>query len=203
MRTNKAFCVVALALLVGAGSATRAEAIPVVSFDGIPASWIAGDVVSIDVVVTGLDEATGGVNLDLTFDDTSLGGTGYSFGAIAFNNPVDDNPPGTGNGLDLSFGFSGNQVNLNWTSFELQAVLSGLQGPFPSGALVLATVDFLASGTGAGGFAFDTVELSNNDGTALLPVCIEGQPCQVPEPGTLALFGAALAALGVRRFRRS
>ena len=35
MRMNKAFCVVALALLVGVGSVTRAEAIPVISLEGI------------------------------------------------------------------------------------------------------------------------------------------------------------------------
>jgi len=198
MRMNKAFCVIALAVLVGAGSVTRAEAIPVVSFSGIPGTWDAGDSFSVDVVVTGLDEATGGVNLDLTFDDTTLTGVGYSFGATAFNTPVDGL-----NGLDFSGGFAGNQVNLNWTSFELQAVLTAAQGPFPSGPLVLATVDFDATGTGTGGFSFETVHLSDNDGLALLPVCIEGEPCPVPEPGTLALFGAALAALGVRRFRRA
>jgi hypothetical protein len=198
MRMNKALCIVALAMLVGAGSVTRAEAIPVVSFSGIPGSWTAGDSFSVEVIVTGLDQATGGVNLDVTFDNTTLMGVAYSFGATAFNTPVDGV-----NGLDFSGGFAGNQVNLNWTSFELQAVLTAAQGPFPSGPLVLATVDFDATGTGQGGFSFGTVDLSNNDGTALLPVCIEGQPCPVPEPGTLALFGAALAALGVRRFRRA
>jgi hypothetical protein len=198
MKMNKAVCIVALALLVGAGSVTRAEAIPVVSLSGIPAIWIIGDSFKVDVVVTGLDEATGGVNIDLTFDDTTLTGTGYGFGAIAFNTPVD-----LVNGLDLSTGFAGTTVNLNWTSFELQAVLTAAQGPFPSGPVTLATVNFDATASGANGFGFQTVDLSNNDGTALLPVCIAGQPCPVPEPGTLALFGAALAAFGVRRLRRS
>jgi hypothetical protein len=198
MRMNKAFCIIALAILVGAGSVSRAEAIPVISLGGIPGSWNPGDSFSVDVIVTGLDEATGGVNLDVTFDNTTLTGVAYSFGAVAFNTPTDGV-----NGLDFSGGFSGNSVNLNWTSFELQAVLTAAQGPFPSGPLVLATVDFDATGSGSGGFGFGTVHLSNNDGTALLPVCIAGEPCPVPEPGTLALFGAALAALGVRRFRRS
>jgi hypothetical protein len=197
MRMKKALCVMALAMMVSAGSVSRAEAIPVVSFSGIPGSWNAGDSFSVDVIVTGLDEATGGVNLDVTFDNTTLTGVGYSFGAVAFNTPVDGV-----NGVDFSGGFSGNQVNLNWTSFEFPIDLTTAQGPFPSGPLVLATMNFDATGTGQGGFIFDTVDLSNNEGTALLPVCIEGQPCPVPEPGTLALFGAALAALGVRRFRR-
>jgi hypothetical protein len=42
------------------------------------------------------------------------------------------------------------------------------------------------------------------DGTTLLPVCNQNTNCRVPvpEPGMLTLFGAALAGLGVRRFRR-
>jgi hypothetical protein len=195
---QKAVYIMALAVLVGAGSVTRAEAIPVISFGGIPANWTAGDSFSVDVIVTGLDQATGGVNFDVTFDNTTLTGVGYSFGSTAFNTPVDGV-----NGLDFSGGFAGNTANLNWTSFELQAVLTAAQGPFPSGPLVLATVDFDATGSGMNGFGFTTVDLSNNDGTALLPVCIAGEPCPVPEPGTLALFGAALTALGLRRFRRA
>jgi len=61
---NKAFCVVALAVLVGVGSVTRAEAIPVVSLEGIPANWNIGDSFAVDVVITGLDQATGGVNAE-------------------------------------------------------------------------------------------------------------------------------------------
>ena len=195
MRTKKAFCVMALALLVGAGSATRAEAIPIISLSASSASWIAGDAVAVDVVITGLDEATGGIDIDVSYDDPSLDGAGYSFSAAAFGDVT--------NGIDLSLGFNSGLVNLNFTSFEPEALLTGLQGPFPSGPLVLATINFTAIGSGQGGFAIDRVNLSNNDGTALLPVCIAGDPCQVPEPGTLALFGAALAALGTRRLRRS
>ena len=194
VRTKKAFCVMALALLVGAGSATRAEAIPIISLSA-PASWNNGDAVAVDVVITALDEATGGIDIDVAFDDATLDGVDWSFGGAAFGDVT--------NGVDLSLGFAAGLVNLNFTSFEAVALLTGLQGPFPSGPLVLATINFLATDTGAGGFAIDRVNLSNNDGTALLPVCIAGDPCQVPEPGTLALFGAALAALGTRRLRRS
>lgn len=198
MRTMKALRVLTLAILIGAGSVTQAAALPIVSFAGVPGSWTAGDTVSIDIVVTGLEEATGGVNIDVLFDNTTLAGTGWSFGNVAFINPVDG-----GNGLDFSLGFAGNSVNLNWTSFEDPADLFVAQGPFPNlGALVLATLTFDATGDGQGGFAFETVDLSDNLGEGLLPVCIEGQPCPVPEPATFALFGAALAAFGVRRFRR-
>jgi hypothetical protein len=198
MKTTKALRILTLAILIGAGSIIRAEALPIVGFAGVPGNWAPGDTVSLDIVVTGLDEATGGINIDVLFDDTTLSGTGWSFGDVAFINPVD-----LDNGLDFSFGFIGNSVNLNWTSFEDPADLTAAQGPFPSGALVLATITFDAIGDGGGGFAFQTVDLSDNLGEGLLPVCIEGEPCPVPEPTTFALFGAALAALGVRRFRRS
>jgi hypothetical protein len=198
MKTMKALRILTLAMLVSAGSIMRAEALPIVGFSGVPGNWAPGDTVSIDIVVTGLEEATGGVNIDVSFDDTTLAGVSWSFGNVAFINPVD-----LVNGLDFSGGFAGSSVNLNWTSFEDPADLTAAQGPFPNlGALVLATITFDATGQGSGGFSLQTVDLSNNEGTALLPVCIEGQPCPVPEPTTFALFGAALAAFGVRRFRR-
>lgn len=197
MKMNKRFYIFALVLLVSAGSVTGAEAIPVVSLGGIPGSWNSGDSFSVDVIVTGLYQATSGVTLDVDFN-TTLSGTGYAFGATAFINPLDGI-----NGADTSGGFAGNLVSLNWTSFHAYADLTGAQGPFPSGPLVLATVDFLATGTGTSEFALQRVELF--DGMTPLPVCNEGTTCRVPvpEPGTLALFGAAMAALGVRRFRRS
>ena len=142
MRMNEGFCIFALALLVSAGSVTRAEAIPVVSLGGIPGSWNSGDSFSVDVIVTGLYQITTGVNLDVDFN-TTLSGTGYAFGATAFINPLDGI-----NGSDSSGGFAGNLVSLNWTSFHAHADLTGAQGPFPSGPLVLATVDFVATGTG-------------------------------------------------------
>ena len=196
MRMNEGFCIFALVLLVSAGSVTRAEAIPVVSFGGVPGSWNSGDGFSVDVIVTGLHQATSGVNLDVDFN-TTLSGTGYAFGATAFINPLDGI-----NGSDSSGGFAGSLVSLNWTSFHAHADLTGAQGPFPSGPLVLATVDFVATGTGTPEFAFQTVELF--DGTTLLPVCNQNTNCRVsvPEPGMLTLFGAVLAGLGVRRFRR-
>jgi hypothetical protein len=206
MRTIQALRILTLAVLVGAATVARVDALPIVSLENIPPSWNPGDSFTIDIVVTDLGEPTGGINTDVMFDDATLDGTGYSFGAVAFNNPLD-----FVNGQDDSGGlfpnppnpFSGNIANLVWTSWEDVLTLAAAQGPFPTGPLVLASIQFTATATGQGGFAIQNVDLSNNDGTALIPVCIEGQPCPVPEPTTFALFGAALAAFGARRFRRS
>jgi hypothetical protein len=178
--------VLALAAVIGGGFVARAEAIPIISINPSSTAVTAGNSVSVDIVLSNLGEVTGGFFLVMSFDNTLLSGTGYSSGAAL------------GSTLDFGAGFSGGTVDLDFVSLESTATLAGLQGPFPS-SIILGTVNFDAIADGTANFGVDAVDVSNGDGTALIPVCIDGHCPTVPEPGLMALLGAAAATYGVRR----
>jgi hypothetical protein len=183
--------VLALAAAVGAGFVAKAEAIPIISLNPSSATVTTGDSVAVDVVLSNLDEVTGGFFLVLSFDNTIFTAVSATSGAAL------------GATLDFSDLSGVSSVSLDFASLETVGVLTGLQGPFPSN-IVLGTVNFDAIADGTGNFGVVApVDVSNGDGSALIPVCIEGQPCgSVPEPGLLALLGTGLATLVVRRRAR-
>jgi PEP-CTERM motif len=188
----------------------RAEAVPIVSV--VPASsgnHNVGDLISVDIVVSNLAGVDlGGFFLTLDFDDSVV--TGFSY-----TNDPDGN---FSNKLDTSCGFhplggpcaAGNPPpngGPNGLSF-LDLFLTGDPIAGQPDSFILASVTFEAIANGFSGLILDVI-LSNADGTQdIFPdqnngkICVGG-PCPVaPEPGTLALLGAALAGLGVRRLRR-
>lgn len=174
--------VLALAIVAAIGLAARAEAIPIISV-----TPVGNDAV---IELSNVEEPIGAFYVLLNFDDVTLNFTGHTVGAAM------------GVGIDLSdAALSGAPVELNFTSTETQLALAALQGnPAPGFpvTIVLATAHFDAPTTNLT-YGIVDVELSNNPGTALVPVCIAGQPCRIPEPGLLALLTAGVAAWGVRR----
>ena len=188
----------------------RAEAIPIVSI--VPAQSAnhnVGDLIAVDIVVSNLaGEDIGGFFLTLDFTDTVV--TGFSYSIDPGNNWT--------NKADLSCGFhplggpcaAGNPPpngGPNGLSF-LDLFLVGDPAAGQPDSFILATVTFEAIANGVSPLILDVI-LSNADGTDdIFPnmndgkICVGGPCPQAPEPGTLALLGAALAGLGVRRLRR-
>lgn len=205
---SKAILVVALALIGALSLPGRSDAAPIVKivpdFQLVPAGPV-----SVDIVVDGLvDEIISGFAVTLDFDPSVLTFVDYTLGVsllpadgAAFD-ATDTSSAGTG---FLDFFFS-NGVGA--------VALDAAQTP-PS--FVLATVNFTGvtgfSGldlglAGAGATALTAVTENNPDGSDLRAslqdgsVCVGTAPCPVPEPASMALIGAGLAALVARRRSR-
>jgi hypothetical protein len=190
---------VAIALALGIGVVAQAEAVPVVSINPASQTVMTGDAVSADIVVSGLTELIGGFSAALTFNDSILIGTSYT-----------NDPDGNFSGLifDFSFGFSG----AGGDESPLDLFMTGNPAIGQPDSFVLARVNFLAGTPGLSALALSGVVLSNEDGTQdITPGIQNGSVCvtdqtgnddvcrRVPEPGLLALFGAGISALAVRR----
>ena len=188
---RRATTILAMVAIVGAGVATKAEAVPIISVTP------SGN--QIDISLSNLEEPVGGFSFLLDFSAAVLA-TGYSLNpAFGTTNFVDY--------FDLTnFNGGAAMIDFNITSFLDPATLAANQGNPAVGSpvtLQLLTVDFNGPVDNEA-FQLFNVDLSNNAGTALIPVeCAPGQPCPtVPEPASLALLMTGAAVLAVRRRSR-
>jgi len=181
---------------------SQAVASPIVSISPVTQTIGIGGFATIDIIVSGLTDPTGGFSLTLTFNNTILFGDSFA------------NDPGIKMGAlpgDFSGGFSGGTLDLFFIAdpSETEASLAASEGA----GFKLATVSFKGLVDGLSLLTLSDVVLSNWNGDSTLKgvetvngsVCVSaaGIPCStVPEPATLLLIGSALGALAITRRRK-
>jgi len=201
-RTLRVLAATALAATV---LLSQAVASPVVSISPVTQTIGVGGFATIDIIVSGLTDPTGGFSLTLNYNNTILSGDSYT-----------NDPDGKMGALpvDLSGGFIGGgtlHLDLFFVAdpTETEASLAASEGA----GFRLATVTFKGLVDGLSPLTLSDVVLSNWDGTATLAgigslngeVCVNsaGGPCAAaPEPGTMLLVGSALSALAIIRRRK-
>ena len=198
-RMRKLIASCGVAALVALGAVATAEAAPIVYVEPVSQVVTLGDPFSVEIWIKNLTESIGGFDLDLSFDATKITGTGFAA----------DPDANLANSFDGSGGFSAGKVNLFVVGDPANDNLA--LNPFR-----LGRIDFTASALGNSLLTISFNDLSNANGTGIVPdavqpgiVCVVADPnapvnCQigtVPEPALLALVGAGLSALAIRRRR--
>ena len=195
-------CVLTPALAIGL--AATAEAHAIVSISPSSVDLAVGDTFSLDILVSDLHpgDFVGGYSLLLMFDDSILEGVDYVNDPDGKMSPGSEVPPvgfraGTGSPLRLFFAagagadLSGQGLGFRLATVTLKAIAAGLS------SLTLLEADGTPVLMDPLGDELDSVLIGR--GT----VCVAGCAATVPEPGLLALFGAGLSAVALRRRSQS
>ncbi|MGE0593060.1 MAG: PEP-CTERM sorting domain-containing protein [Vicinamibacterales bacterium] len=201
----KAVGVLVLAALVAVGSAAKAEALTISITPSTQDAFV-GNLVSVDIVASDITDPIGGFFFEIDFNDAVLAGDSYTNDPDGKMGPAPDDfslgfTGGNGSPLDLFF-----IADATWDETDL----STAQGA----SFILATIRFMAVGTGLSPIRINAFDISNWDGSDTLPaaavngsVCVGPQGstvppnCTVPEPGLFAMLGVGLAGLVVARRR--
>ena len=195
----------ALAALAATGFLAQSEAAPVVSVSPATQTIGVGGNAAVNIIVSGLSltDPTGGFSLKLGFNNSFVSGLTFL------------NDPGTKMGaspLDLSGGFSGNSLDLFFVA-DPSATLASLAAAEGT-SFTLATLSFSGVAAGLSPLTLSNVVLSNWNGTQDLAgvTSVNGEICvaaaggtcainPIPEPETVLLLAAGLAAIALRRRR--
>ena len=206
---KKLFRILTVALALTGAVAAQTEA-AIISVSPVSQTANVGDTVTADIIVSGLaaDESVGGSSFLLSFNDSVLSGFSYTLDPDAKMGFAV-----CGAGCDFSGGFAGGTGSPLDVFFIADAsldhtALKALQGA----GFRVATVSFTATANGfsplyltAGGGDL----LSDAEGNTLPAQAVNGSVCvggtcpAAPEPGLLALLGAGLSAVAVRRKARA
>ena len=202
---KKLFRILTVALALTGAFAAQTEA-AIISVSPATQGGNVGDTITADIIVSGLaaGESVGGVSFLLSFNGAVLSGFSYAV------DPDDK----MGNELDFSFGFTGGTGSPLDVLFVAEGGLDHTALKAMQGAgFRVATVSFTAIANGFSGLNLAAAGpsgefISDADGFPIGAQAVNGSVCiggtcpAAPEPGLLALLGAGLSAIAVRRKAR-